>query len=615
MSGSKSKKSVHFYRLIIPALVIFSVVTFVHNGFGQDYDSIPITRWVDPEGSQPLSYQQWQARTGQPNPFTSELIYKSATLKDGDSGKCCLIVNDSLYPLIQTSLDQYIDDLTAEGYEVELHTSSGGTYETFRQFLQSLYAEGMGGCVLVGDLPIPWYEAECWESHAEFPIDLYYMDLDGVFLDIDSDGLLDSHGGSPEPDIWLGRLTPSTLTSTGQDQVTLLQNYFTKNHLYRTGQMTRYKRALVYIDDDWEPFDTEWSNNVGEAYADRTLISEPYTTWASDYETRLPQNYESILVCVHSWPQGHAFKDPDDNWSYTYNNEIVTLDPRAHFYNLFACSNSNYVEYNNMGGWYVFRDDNGLASLGSTKTGAMLQFGYFYQPFGQNKTIGEAFKDWFTAIAGGGFTTDELCWHYGMTLQGDPTLRLLDYCLDSDNDGFGDPGHPENVCAVDNCPYKANPNQEDSDSDGFGDSCDNCIEIYNPDQLDSDGDAKGDTCDNCPDKYNPVQEDLDSDSFGDSCDNCIEDYNPDQLDSDLDGRGDACDCCQGFAGNADCSESDVPDIADITRIIDYLYLSHLELCCPEEADVNGSGGEPDISDITRLIDHLYQTHEPLSVCP
>ena len=73
-------------------------------------------------------------------------------------------------------------------------------------------------------------------------------------------------------------------------------------------------------------------------------------------------------------------------------------------------------------------------------------------------------------------------------------------------------------------------------------------------------------------------------------------------------------CCIGYRGNADCSESEIPDISDITRLIDYLYISHAPLCCPEEADADASGGEPDISDITRLIDYLYISHEPLAPC-
>jgi len=64
-------------------------------------------------------------------------------------------------------------------------------------------------------------------------------------------------------------------------------------------------------------------------------------------------------------------------------------------------------------------------------------------------------------------------------------------------------------------------------------------------------------------------------------------------------------------GDVDCSGSE-PDISDITRLIDYLYLSHDPLCDPMLADVNNSGGEPDISDIVRIIDFLYLSHSPLN---
>lgn len=74
-------------------------------------------------------------------------------------------------------------------------------------------------------------------------------------------------------------------------------------------------------------------------------------------------------------------------------------------------------------------------------------------------------------------------------------------------------------------------------------------------------------------------------------------------------------CCTGITGNVNCSEPDDPDISDITRLIDFLYLSREPLCCVEEADVNASGGDPDISDVTRLIDFLYLSRAALPDCP
>jgi hypothetical protein len=195
---------------------------------------------------------------------------------------------------------------------------------------------------------------------------------------------------------------------------------------------------------------------------------------------------------------------------------------------------------------------------------------------------------------------------------------------DSDLDGVGDlcdicPGFDDNLDDdgdthpndCDNCPQTANADQADSDSDGVGNVCDNCPSQANADQLNSDGDSFGNVCDNCPTVTNQDQYDSDGDGHGNPCDNCPYVYNPGQEDVNGDDIGDAC-CCIGLTGNADCSESEEPDISDITTIIDYLYISHRPLCCPGEADADGSGGDPDISDITRIIDFLY--HNPLVAC-
>jgi hypothetical protein len=104
--------------------------------------------------------------------------------------------------------------------------------------------------------------------------------------------------------------------------------------------------------------------------------------------------------------------------------EVKAIDPVAYFYNLYACSNARYTSLNYMAGWYVFCQAYGLAALGSTKTGSMLEFDDFYPSLGEQEPIGEAYYDWFIAQAEYGFEDWEQCWYYGMTLIGDPTLRI-----------------------------------------------------------------------------------------------------------------------------------------------------------------------------------------------
>lgn len=50
--------------------------------------------------------------------------------------------------------------------------------------------------------------------------------------------------------------------------------------------------------------------------------------------------------------------------------------------------------------------------------------------------------------------------------------------------------------AQDNCRLFPNKDQQNSDTDSFGDACDNCPNVPNNDQRDTDGNGEGDACDN-----------------------------------------------------------------------------------------------------------------------
>jgi hypothetical protein len=77
-----------------------------------------------------------------------------------------------------------------------------------------------------------------------------------------------------------------------------------------------------------------------------------------------------------------------------------------------------------MAGEYVFGTNYGLLSVGSAKTGSMLDFDDYYKPLAAGKTFGDAYKDWWTYETASGVSSYQLDWFYGMTTIGDPTLRM-----------------------------------------------------------------------------------------------------------------------------------------------------------------------------------------------
>ena len=351
-----------------------------------------------------------------------------------------VLVEQGLLPQLNASILQYADDLEVSGYSVKVYNGTWTEAHTVRALLKGELSNGMVGAVLVGDIVEAWYEIlngpASWGTQ-EFPTDLYYTDLDGSWADADDDGLMDNHTRSVDPEIWLGRLRPSVLG----DEVDLLRNYFRKNHEYRTGNLTLPHRSLVYVDEDWTSWSYEWNDSVARIYNDSTLINDADgdATNKADYMERLTHDYEWIHVGVHSGPTTHRFK-VDGQWLSNqtfYSTELRTIDPHAHFYNLWACSNARYTVHNCMGSQYVFADTYGLLSIGSTKTGGMINQDSFYEPLASNITIGEAFQEWFKEEA-----QSNRNWTYGMVILGDPTLTTI-HDLHAISPQVTSPTHPD----------------------------------------------------------------------------------------------------------------------------------------------------------------------------
>jgi hypothetical protein len=335
--------------------------------------------------------------------------------------KVLVLVNSTLLPLIQASIDQYVADLMYEGYVAEVHAIAGGTPAEMRAFISS---HNPLGAILVGSLPAAWFEmTDDFYGAAQFPCDLYYMDLTGTWNDPDGDGLFSDHPTDVEPEIWIGRVW--TPTSGGND-ATLINDYFARNHAFRKGRFGYSNKALAFVEDDWTYFGDCALDSMFDAANIETITDRTLTTGAR-YKAEIQQHRAWVQINTHSSPNGHSLVTPNgENWiPSTYLRD--TNPPNAYFYNLFACGNALFTMPEYMAGWYIFDKSagsvcNGLAAVGSTKTGSMLYFENFYGPMRSGKTIGDAFVDWWKAL-GPAHELEERRWFYGMTLLGDPTLN------------------------------------------------------------------------------------------------------------------------------------------------------------------------------------------------
>ena len=405
-------------RVIIGLAISLAAAILASGGvLAADLDQIPRLRWMGSEP--PVSFEGWMAGR-QIEPFEVRALTVPGLVSSRAGGKALVVVNQALRPSIETRLNRYVADLAAQGYTVELYETSGGTPEAMKAFILANQA-GLTGVVFVGAVPVPWFEMEHDfgdGDYTDFPCDLYYMELDGTWTDTDHNGkydLLEAGSGDQGPEIFVGHIDASMMTG---DEAQMINDYFDKNHTWWARTITCPEFGMTYTEDDWEYFD-DFRHGIQYAYPDHLAIYAPDTDRGDYMHSQLTNpGYEFIQLSCHSWSGGHAFT----RGGYAYSSEIRAVPPQAIFYNLFCCSASRWVETDHLGGTYIFNDSfTSLATVGSSKTGSMLDFNVFYEPFGQYHSLGESFRIWFDSFPP--YSPGEWGWFGGMTICGDPFLQ------------------------------------------------------------------------------------------------------------------------------------------------------------------------------------------------
>ena len=328
-----------------------------------------------------------------------------------------VFINSNLFPYIQDEINEYNTTLINNGYDTVILSIAGGTAEDIKNQILPYWNSGYNVtcAVLIGDLPVAWFHHENdYGGPEEFPCDLYLMDLNGIWKDIDHDGMYDNHtdgDGNTAPEIYVGRIDASKVPG---DEINITKNYLLKVHEFWTEHENN--TGLTYTDRDWGDY-SEFRNDIRFAYPTYQAIWYPNVTKDDYLLNRLPGIYDFIQLSCHSSSSSHYFTIGGD----AYSDDVRSAPPRAFFYNLFCCDAVRFTDDNCLGNAYILNTStSSLAVIGSTKTGSMLDFKYFYKPLGQCCSFGSAFKQWFCSEYP--YDDSDISWFYGMTILGDPTL-------------------------------------------------------------------------------------------------------------------------------------------------------------------------------------------------
>lgn len=382
-----------------------------------------------------------------------------------------VIVEEVIAGVLSSSLDTYLSDLEAEGLRGRVEPWTPGTVDELKTLIFAQVDKyGAEGAFLIGNMPAAWYEQTAFETHEEFPIDLFLQDRRAVWGDYDADGIYDSHSRL-ELDIYVSRLQtlphaeecvssasfptcplafepggafyaseacldqcPSRLTTQSWHPshpdveccgTFFFKRYFERLHEYRTQGSLVHESAFVFVDDDWSTWAEAFC--LDSIYSTVHIVNDIQETTKEKYiDTLTGQGAEFVYHWTHATPDSllvyvddvaHQIHRTQIGWS-PWMSPTLTYNLETSFVNLFSCEAARFT-VPNMGMAMTLQTDFGLAIIGSTKRGGIWDPDVFHTSLSYGEPWGEAYRVWYNDR---GYADDE--WHLGMVLLGDPLLTL-----------------------------------------------------------------------------------------------------------------------------------------------------------------------------------------------
>lgn len=361
---------------------------------------------------------------------------------ENTSNRITIVVEKYLKEKIEDSLSTYIQDLKNEGYEPILKEWSLQEQKTpseLRNYLKGVYNEsgGLQGVVFIGDLPVAIFEtpSDFSDYQGPYPTDHYYMDLEGPeWEDRNNNGYLDwpefTAENSANLMVWISRIKVPQSWGTLNDKVALIEDYFKKNHEFRTGGRLYNERNWTYITNEW----IEAIKNVN--------IYNIYTAWnvkTNFFTNDLPKAVFLELLTDNTNELGLAETHGDKNELWVNaagetitSEELKTLGVQTPFLIILACWVGDYTALDYFSGALLFSNKSAVqAVIAATIPIATWRMDVFSYPFENGSNFGKSYLKYL--MSNNDWNKSTLANERGRVILGDGTLKRQRYILGENN--------------------------------------------------------------------------------------------------------------------------------------------------------------------------------------
>jgi len=351
----------------------------------------------------------------QTNEITDIVIDDSYTAANNNT--VLVLLNSTLNSSLSSFYSKFLRFIQDLGIGLACNASyyvypNSWNHSQIRSFLNNTLKNfGLRGAILLGQVPAFYYNhtynmknsPSGWQNF-QFPWDYYYMDLNCIFNDNDSDGVADNMTGRISPEIWVSRIDASGMPN----ELNLYKDFFDRNHQARNVSSRGQNRGMLWIEDDWHypvpnpPYPGNYTYQIDQCMANlyntlgvnRTCIHDPAYTLKANYLSDLKRDYEWLWTCMHSYQDAHQVNETGVSFPNITWKEINNTAKNITFYNLYCCSSGEFTYWNDsIAEWYIFGNTEGQLSIAPARPGGFWYGTHdFFTDLSMGRCIGDSWK-------------------------------------------------------------------------------------------------------------------------------------------------------------------------------------------------------------------------------